>query len=145
MIPELEVGLIKLINSRLGISDTGFTKLASLTSGEFRGGLVKDEDIFFIILHKKYEEHQENYISIRSDERNYYVGYAFVDGDITNILFTELVNNRFIVCNTAMKLSISLFVEMFAQLQVPPEFVSTSDEKLYDFEKFYIASYPDDI
>lgn len=145
MSETLEIGLIELINSRLGISSTGFTKLSSLTNGEFRGGLVKGEDIFFIVLAKQYEAHAENYISIRSDERNYYIGYAFVDGNITNILFTELVNNRFILCNTAMKLSISLFVEMFGQLPIPPDFITASDEKLFDFEKFYIASYPDDI
>ena len=141
----LEVGLIQLINDRLGISFKSFTKLASLTTSEFRGGLVKGEDIFFIILNRLYESHQENYISVRSDERNYYIGYSITEDEVVNILFTELVNNRFIVCNTAMKLSIALFIEMFSQLPSPPEFVATSDSKLFDFEKFYIATYPDDI
>lgn len=146
---KLDTELTKLLCGRLGIfGPDQFGKLMSLQQKDFRGGIVKGETVFFILLSRSYETHTDNFLSIRCDDKNYYIGFAYLkDGtlDIENVLFCEKTSDRWVPCNTAMKLSVSLFVEMFANLQSPPEFVTSEDHSLYEFEKFYVSSFPEDI
>lgn len=145
---SLDKELIKVINSRLGLSGiSSYNKILSLSSNSFKGGIVKGEQVFFILLTKEYEHHIENFYSIRCDDKNHYIGFSFIkeDFEIENIVFYERSKDSWIPSNTSMKLSLTLFIEMFANMNVPPIFLAGEDHSLFEFEKFYISLYPEDM
>lgn len=149
---NLDTELIRLISHRIGIfGPSRFGKLMELKSKDFRGGIVKGEQVFFILLSRDYGSHTENFLSVRCDDKNYYIGFALLKGvedesfAVENSFFCERANDKWVPSTTAMKLTVSLFVEMFANMPQPPEFVSSEDHSLYDFEKFYMAQFPEDI